>query len=152
HTCARKSDGTVWCWGRNAEGQLGIGNLTQKTTPVQVTSLGTSASQISSGIFHTCARKTDGTAWCWGYNANGQLGDGTMANRTAPVQVPVLGTGATDLSAGSSHTCARKTDGRLLCWGYGFFGALGTGSTLDTTTPIHTSEAVAQYVSATRHT
>ena len=77
HTCARKTDSTLWCWGRNADGQLGDGTKVAKFSPVQVTALGTSVAQIAASVAHTCARKTDGTLWCWGDNTNGELGDGT---------------------------------------------------------------------------
>ena len=86
-TCGVRSDGTLWCWGYNYYGQLGNGLTTDSASPVQVTTLGASVAQVSAQLPHTCARKTDGTLWCWGYNGYGQLGDGTTANRTTPVQV-----------------------------------------------------------------
>jgi alpha-tubulin suppressor-like RCC1 family protein len=117
HACARKSDNTLWCWGDNTHGQIGDNSLTMRPTPVQVTALGGTVAQVSAGGMHTCARKTDGTLWCWGYNGNNQLGDGTAVQRLAPVQVTTLGTTVAQVSAGDYNTCARKTDGTLWCWG-----------------------------------
>jgi alpha-tubulin suppressor-like RCC1 family protein len=90
YTCARKTDGTLWCWGRSFWGQLGDGTTADKSSPVQVTALGTSAVEVAVGEMYTCARKTDGTLWCWGYNFWGQLGDGTTTSpKLSPVQVPL---------------------------------------------------------------
>lgn len=81
HTCARKTDGTLWCWGKNTDGQLGIGNTTASTVPVQVTGLAGNVTSVSVGNGHTCARKTDGTLWCWGSNFDGELGIGNLTSR-----------------------------------------------------------------------
>ena len=86
HTCALKSNGTVWCWGNNYYGQLGDGTYVDKNIPVQVLNL-TNVIQISAGEDHTCALKSDGTVWCWGRNDEGQLGDGTNVSKNIPVQV-----------------------------------------------------------------
>ena len=80
HTVALKSDGTVWAWGYNDEGQLGDGITTGRTTPVQVSSL-SGVTAIAAGYRHTVALKSDGTVWAWGYNEYGQLGDGTRTDR-----------------------------------------------------------------------
>ena len=135
HSCALKTDGTLWCWGCNTWGNLGDGTTTLRQTPVQVTALGTSVAQISVGWYQTCARKLDGTAWCWGHNMYGQLGDGTTVNKHAPVQVIALGKDVAQVSAGAVHTCALKTDGTAWCWGQNQFGALGDGTTVDKLTP-----------------
>ncbi|MBU6154767.1 MAG: hypothetical protein KGP28_10735, partial [Bdellovibrionales bacterium] len=76
----------------------------------------TNAIAISAGAYHTCALLSDGTARCWGWNLSGQLGDGTNADRTSPVQVSGL-TNAIAISAGESHTCAVLSDGMPRCWG-----------------------------------
>src|SRR5581483_494983 len=86
HACAAKTDGTLWCWGSNGNGQLGIGSTTQKTSPTQVGAL-TTWSSVNTGANHTCATKTDNTLWCWGYDAYGQLGIGATTQQTSPVQV-----------------------------------------------------------------
>jgi hypothetical protein len=131
HTCARKQDGTLWCWGNNYHGQLGDGTTASpKPSPVQVTALGTSAVEVAPGYFYTCARKQDGTLWCWGCNSGGKLGDGTTTGTPSPVQVTALGTSAVEVAASFSHTCARKQDGTLWCWGDNYYGQLGDGTTV----------------------
>jgi alpha-tubulin suppressor-like RCC1 family protein len=87
HACARKGGGTLWCWGQNSEGELGDGTTVEKLLPVQVTTLGTTVVEVAAAISHVCARKEDGTLWCWGRNLGAQLGDGTKDSKTLPVQV-----------------------------------------------------------------
>src|SRR4030095_1172779 len=89
--CALTSAGSVYCWGRNNAGQLGDGTTTDRAQAVQVSGLSSVAQVALGGLAfgyggHSCARKTDGTLWCWGDNTNGQLGDGTLTNQTTPVQ------------------------------------------------------------------
>ncbi|MFC1482170.1 RCC1 domain-containing protein [Myxococcota bacterium] len=133
-SCAVKTDGTVWCWGHNDHGQLGISTATaSSSSPVQVQLLADAAWVSGSGA-HRCAVKTDGTVWCWGYNDYGQLGDGTTTSHYFPTQV----TGLTDvagLSAGGGHVCAVKTDGTAWCWGYNANGQLGDGTTTNQYSP-----------------
>ncbi len=89
HSCALKGDGTVWCWGRGDQGAIGsvVGaGVLRVTTPQQVAGL-TDVVQIASGTVSTCALRREGTVWCWGYNANGQIGDGTGVTRYTPVRV-----------------------------------------------------------------
>lgn len=131
HTCARKKDGTLWCWGRNEHGQIGDGTTAvAKPSPVQLTALGTSVVGVAAGSNRACARKMDGTLWCWGQNEQGEVGDGTTASpKPSPVQVTSLGTRIIDVVLGLNHTCARTTDGALWCWGGGGFGQIGDGTT-----------------------
>jgi alpha-tubulin suppressor-like RCC1 family protein len=131
YTCARKTDGSVWCWGRNNYGQMGRGSTgTGIPTPAPVTLLGTNVAQVAAGGQHACARKTDGSLYCWGYNGWGQVGDGTsVLSVPSPVQVASLGTTVAEVTTGANHTCARKTDGSLWCWGYNMNGQIGGGGT-----------------------
>lgn len=98
HVLARKTDGTLWVWGYNSNGQLGVSNSTNYSSPVQV-GAGTTWSKISGGYAHTLATKTDGTLWAWGYNGYGNLGTSNTTSYSSPVQVG-SGTGWTEISAG----------------------------------------------------
>jgi alpha-tubulin suppressor-like RCC1 family protein len=86
---AIKTDGTLWTWGNNTFGQLGLGDLTHRSSPTQVGTL-SNWSKISCGQFHTAAVKTDGTLWTWGLNAQGRLGLLDTTNRSSPMQVGTL--------------------------------------------------------------
>jgi alpha-tubulin suppressor-like RCC1 family protein len=132
HSCAVKSDGRVFCWGSNSAGQLGDGGTHQdcnsvdcSPTPVQVSGL-TDVVSVAAGHYHTCAVKSDGTAWCWGSNAGGRLGDGSFSDHPTPVQVSGLG-GVQAISAGVTHGCALTNDGAAWCWGANLDGSLGDG-------------------------
>ena len=137
HTCALSSTGTVKCWGYNGGGQLGNGTTANSSTPVQVkdvagTSTLSNVTQVSAGGSHSCALLSGGMVECWGYNDDGELGDGTTADSSTPVQVKgVGGTGTlsnvTQISAGSYHTCVLLTDNTVECWGYNYYGQLGNG-------------------------
>jgi hypothetical protein len=149
HACALRSDGTLWCWGAALYGVLGTGAISGQIcestrcvpAPVQVTALGNDVAEVATGVGHTCARKKDGTLWCWGLNQYGQLGNGTATGRAtcgpgtgmteslcevAPVQVAGLPTDLVAIAAGESHTCARSGD-KVWCWGSNNGGELGIG-------------------------
>ena len=135
HTCARKIDGTLWCWGDNRYGQLGDESTSERMNAVQVALLGDQVAEVSAGAFHTCARKIDGTLWCWGDNRYGQLGDGTTISRATPAQVMALGSAVTQVTGRALHVCARKSDGGLWCWGDNQFGGIGDGTTTSRSAP-----------------
>ena len=129
-TAAIKTDGTLWTWGRNSYGNLGINNTSQKNTPVTTFLGGTNWRQVSCGLGHVAAIKTNGTLWTWGKNAYGQLGigvDGSTTNRTTPVQVGTA-TNWKEVSCGRDHTLAVKTDGTLWVWGRNNTRQLGLGA------------------------
>ncbi len=138
HTTAIKTDGTLWVWGRNTEGELGTNDGTNRSTPVTTFAGGTNWKQVSGG-YHTAAIKTDGTLWTWGYNLYGQLGTNDTTNpRSTPVTTFAGGTNWKQVSGGTYHTAAIKTDGTLWTWGYNNFGALGDNTTTDRSTPVTT--------------
>ena len=140
HACAVLADTTVWCWGWNADGELGDGTKgSNRTTPVQVLGL-KDVVQLALGLDHSCARLTDGTARCWGSNTHGQLGDGTTIQRLTPVPV-VLPSGTelladiVDLHAGYDFSCALVASGDVYCWGWNDLGQLGDGTKVDRHAP-----------------
>ncbi|WP_435642034.1 RCC1 domain-containing protein [Micavibrio aeruginosavorus] len=149
HTCGLKTTGRLYCWGWNGEGQMGRGNTTSASSPIQVSGSTTDWAQVSAGYSHTCAVKTTGRLYCWGQNRNGELGTGaTSARSTSPVEVSGAATDWATVVAGTRHTCAIKTSGRLYCWGFGGYGALGDGTTtVSQTTPSEVSGGYTDWVS-----
>jgi len=139
HSCALLSNGTVQCWGRNLEDQLGNGTTsTDSPTPTTVSGLG-GATAIALGFDHSCALLSNGSVQCWGANNYGQLGNGTgVSGSSVPVAVSSL-SGAVAVAAGSSHTCALLSDGSIACWGMNTDGELGNGTTTDSATPVAVS-------------
>lgn len=116
HTCALTAAGGVQCWGPNGEGQLGDGTLTNRFVPVSVSGLDSGVVAVSNGLLHTCAVTTSGQALCWGYNGDGELGDGTRTRRTTPVAVNGV-SGVVAIATGQWHSCALTTAGKIWCWG-----------------------------------
>ncbi len=146
HSCVLMSDDTVWCWGRNNQGQLGNGTLVGTLIPTQADlsgitiPAGVTIDEISCSSGrrrqgNTCIRLSDATVYCWGYNGYGELGDGLTANRSAPslpvVTTDLAGAKPVALAAGQDFRCARMDTGALWCWGRNKGGALGTNGTLD---------------------
>jgi alpha-tubulin suppressor-like RCC1 family protein len=139
HTCAVVEGGRVYCWGANDRGQLGVaaapdacgadGAVPCARAPVEVPDL-TDAVEVVAGDAHTCVRAAGGRVWCWGNNVDAQLGAGTASAAPNPTPRPVrLGAsalrGVVALAAGAEHTCARRADGAVLCWGRHDRGQLG---------------------------
>lgn len=135
HTCIIGGAGGVRCWGSNQYGQLGDGTTADRNTPGGIPSLSSDIVSLSSGSFHSCAVKSDGSAWCWGYNLKGRLGDGTVINRNTPVLVSGLDSGVVQITCGGHQTCARKNDGSVWCWGSNEYGQIGDGTTTDRLEP-----------------
>jgi alpha-tubulin suppressor-like RCC1 family protein len=136
----------LWTWGQNSNGQLGLNNTTTPIcTPVTTFAGGTNWKQVAGGTSHTAAIKTDGTLWTWGRNNVGQLGDNTTTNRLTPVTTFAGGTNWKQVSGGSNHTAAIKTDGTLWNWGFNGSGQLGDNTTTQRITPVTTSAGGANW-------
>ena len=137
HTAAVKTDGTLWTWGTNLEGQLGevAGN---RSSPATTAGGGTTWKQVACGYNHTAAVKTDGTLWTWGQGQFGRIGDGTVTNRSSPVTTAGGGTNWKQVTGGTLHTAAIKTDGTLWTWGHNQYGNLGDGTVTNRSSPVIT--------------
>jgi len=134
-TVAIKTDGTLWSWGQNAYGQLGLGNTTYYSSPKQVGSL-TNWLKLSTGANFVISIKTDGTMWSWGRNNVGQLGLGNITSYSSPKQIGALTTWSAISAAGVGSWClAIKTDGTMWSWGVNTYGGLGLGNTTDYSSP-----------------
>ncbi|MEV5568959.1 Ig-like domain repeat protein [Spirillospora sp. NPDC052269] len=131
------SDGRALAWGFNGQGQLGDGTTTDRHTPVYVhTPSGVHVTQLAADT-HSLAVTSDGRALAWGYNGDGQLGDGTTTDRHTPVYVHLpSGVTVKQVAAGPQHSLAVTSDGRVLAWGYNYWGTLGDGTQDDHHTPV----------------
>jgi len=141
HKAAIKTDGTLWAWGGNTQGQLGDGTTSNRSSPVQIA--GTTWKQISCGDRFMAAVKTDGTLWTWGNNYQGTLGLGFSggtndysSGRSSPSQVS--GTTWKMVSCGTYSASAIKTDGSLWSWGTNDYGQIGDGTTSPKSSPVQT--------------
>jgi alpha-tubulin suppressor-like RCC1 family protein len=125
NVCAVDTDGQAWCWGDNTYGQIGDGTVgAQKNVPTAVSG-GLKFISISAGGGHTCAIAADSSAYCWGFNQFGQLGDGTEQNHSIPTRVAWTGS-FKEIVASLAHTCALQDNGDPLCWGSNQTGPLGS--------------------------
>ena len=133
HTCGI-SGSDIHCWGDNSFGQLGDGTTQDRSAPTKVAELPGAALAMAAGAVHTCVVLTDRTAWCWGQNLQGQLGDGTTTHRSSPV--PVSGElGFLTISAAGAVTCGFARDGTEYCWGLNQSGQLGDGTRTNRSVP-----------------
>jgi hypothetical protein len=134
HTCGISGD-EVQCWGDNGFGQLGDGGSQDRATPAPVRGLPAAARALAAGAVHSCALLADGSAYCWGQNLHGQLGNGTTENSA----VPVLVTGDlrfTSLHAGGGVSCGFVEDRTQYCWGINQGGQLGDGTRTNRSSPV----------------
>jgi alpha-tubulin suppressor-like RCC1 family protein len=145
HSLARQSDGTLWTWGQNDYGQIGNGatSSTGVSTPFHIAPAGANFVAMAGGALHSLAVRNDatnaGTVWAWGYNGNGQLGNGAVSasSTTSPAQVvgQTVGTfltGITAVAAGNAHSLALQGNGQVWAWGVDTSGQVGLAGALGT--------------------
>ncbi len=153
HTCGVRSDGTLSCWGRNVEGQVGNHGVTQLTEPTLVNSEHSWREAVA-GESHSCGLRTDGTLWCWGSNstenAGYPLGVESSWQLAEPTQVGDQRW--QDLATSSFHTCAVTENRELWCWGRNDEGQLGMGDTVSRTTPTFVRDDVSGVATGRFHT
>ena len=138
HAAATKTNGTLWAWGYNVNGQLGDNTVITRSSPVQIGALTAWSLVAASGQYHTIATKTDGTIWTWGAGTKGQLGNNASLatnKRSSPVQVGALTTWS-KITSGREFTAAIKTDTTLWTWGANNSSQLGENDTVYRSSPV----------------
>ena len=136
HIGAVRTGGSAWAWGFNATGQLGDNTVTNRSSPVSVVGGFSDWCQVSAASIHTAAVRTGGSAWAWGSNGQGRLGDNTATNRSSPVSVVGGFSDWCQISAGFSHTAAVRTGGSAWSWGWNNSGQLGDYTTTSRSSPV----------------
>lgn len=146
HTCGRRSNGRVYCWGDDQDGAVGDGGGapgTDRSSPTQVAGAHADWTSVTSGITHSCGRRSSGRLYCWGSDIRQGLGNGggSTASKFAPGEVRGGARDWKSVAAGSYFTCATKVSGRLYCFGDDFYGQVGTGVADQTDNPTPTQVA-----------
>ena len=135
---AIKTDGTLWCWGKNSYGTIGDNTNVSRSSPVQTVAFGVNWKQISGGE-QMAGIKSDGTLWLWGRNSYGGIGDNTLTNKSSPIQTITAGSNWKIVSCGSGGSVAAiKTDGTLWTWGRNDSGQLGDNTIVSKSSPVQT--------------
>jgi len=147
HTLAVKTNGSLWAWGCNLQGQLGNGETSRlpNTFPIKIME---EAFLVSASVEHSMAVKTDGSLWTWGRNNYGQLGDGTETDRSAPVKIME---DVTAISSGANFSMAIKTDRSLWAWGFNGHGYLGDGTVTNRNNPVKIMDDVVSVSAGNSH-
>jgi hypothetical protein len=148
YTAAVKTDGTLYLWGSNYDGQLGTNNTTAVSSPVQTVAGGNNWKAADCGDNHIIALDCDGNIWSWGNNNNGQLGDSTTNYYSSPVQIETANSEWAQVFAGGEGSGSIREDMTLWVWGDNDEGQLGTGNTADVSSPVQTVMAGNNWKSA----
>jgi len=145
HSSAVTSEGRLFTWGSNTNGQLGDGTILNISTPTDITSqfnlaVGEIIISASLGTKHSLAVTSEGRVFTWGYNYHGQLGDGTTDDKHVPTEITdqfnfAIGETITSISLGAYHSSALTSEGRVFTWGYNSYGGLGIGTTVEKHVP-----------------
>jgi alpha-tubulin suppressor-like RCC1 family protein len=136
HSLGTRQNGTAWAWGNNFAGRLGDNTGYNRLSPVSVVAGFTDWCQVSAGKDHSLGTRQNGTAWAWGYNTLGRLGDNTIVIRSSPVSVVGDFTDWCQLSAGSDHSLGVRQSGTAWAWGAGSVGRLGDNTTINKSSPV----------------
>ena len=146
HSLATTSEGRIFTWGYNGDGELGDGTTTNSSIPIDITSnfnlnVGETVINVSLGGYHSSVITSEGRIFTWGANGSGKLGDGTTTNSSLPIDITsnfslTSGEIITSISLGVSHSSAITSEGRIFTWGRGNYGQLGDGGTTDSLLPI----------------
>ncbi len=155
-TAAIRLNGTSWTWGNNSQGQLGTNSTANRSSPVSVVGGFTDWCQLSvSSAFisgHILAVRTGGSAWSWGFNNYGKLGDNTNTNRSSPVSVVGGFTNWCAVSAGNSHSVAIRTSGSAWAWGSNSYGRLGDNTGTNRSSPVSVAGGFSDWCQASAGT
>ena len=149
HSCALTSAGAVYCWGQYNHDQPG--NAVSRYSPVLVNTSGIAFDTLSVGSDHTCGLTASGTAYCWGANDDGQLGDGSVNDRSTPVLVSG-GYTFEAIAAGGYHTCGLTAANVVYCWGKNDNGRLGDGTVTKRNQPVAVQGQFVGVVAGDAHT
>jgi alpha-tubulin suppressor-like RCC1 family protein len=135
HSLGVRTNGTAWAWGIGTNGRLGDNTAVNKSSPVGLVGGFINWCQVSAGNAHSLGLRTTGTAWAWGNNAQGRLGDNTTVAKSSPVQVVGGFTDWCQVSAGNLHSLGLRTNGTAWSWGCNSIGQLGNNSTINRSSP-----------------
>lgn len=134
---AIKTSGSLWGWGYNDFGQLGVGDKTNRCSPIREFCSAANWNMVANGSLHAAAIKTDGSLWSWGYGGQGRLGTGSNTESLSPVREFCSATNWCQLSIGNERTFAVKTDGSMWAWGAGTVaGSIGDANILNRSSPV----------------
>jgi alpha-tubulin suppressor-like RCC1 family protein len=136
HSLGVRANGIAWAWGYNNMGQLGDNTVTSKSSPVSIVGGFTDWVQLSAGSYHSLGVRSNGTAWAWGNNSPGRLGDNTTVDKSSPVSVVGGFTDWVQVSAGYSSSKGLRANGTAWAWGGGTFGKLGDNTAVDKSSPV----------------
>ena len=136
HSLGVRANGTTWAWGRGQNGRLGDNTIATKSSPVSVVGGFTDWIQVSAGGEHSLGIRSNGTAWAWGINTSGRLGDNTIIAKSSPVSVVGGFTDWVQVSAGSSHSLGVRANGTAWGWGLGTTGRLGDNTIISKSSPV----------------
>jgi alpha-tubulin suppressor-like RCC1 family protein len=136
HSLGVRADGSAWAWGSNINGRLGDNTAVSKSSPVSVVGGFLNWVQLSAGTAHSLGLRANGSAWAWGANTSGRLGDNTTVSKSSPVSVVGGFSDWTQLSASDGHSLGVRANGSAWAWGVNSYGRLGDGTTTSRSSPV----------------